>query len=183
MEPSPAIPQRLSPVQARRIGGLAFMGGAATQSVITVILLLSLLLLDWMGKSIRYPYFLDYLQHEGKLFNLTLGVTSSLVAYALLAWMAGRWAGVGILVRGRSYGGVGAIALLMPAFFATVVGLNVVSLYVQGNLFFGFEHFDRDVMRPGTVFFLILYLPGMLFGILAGLVTRQVGMRVLERSR
>jgi hypothetical protein len=95
--------------------------------------------------------------------------------YVLLAWLIGRWAGAAIVVKKRGFGWVGPLTMLLPAMVGNFVGLIFVALQEPSLM----ERFFRDPLEyfllPWMVGTALVFLAGIVVGVFAGLVVRQLG--------
>lgn len=172
---------------AGRIGRTSFFAAAFLQMAVMVFFFFSFMWLVYTFDLFQHRYdersFIEYLASDLKMDNIGIAFIAASITYIVMAGWSGRWAGRRIIIHRKPYGWIGLLTLLMPAIFATIIGVNAVSLYLEGNLFFQGKNFQNNVVEPGTLFFAMLYLPGIILGILGGLFTRQMGKRAEEKSQ
>lgn len=164
--------------RSRRIGGVVFLIGGALQMLVMAIMAVTLLWVEYeYGFSGRVHYedsYTEFMTANKSIVNLAIACSAAALAYVALGWPFGRIAGKLIVSKRVPYGLVGAFAYFVPAFLATIVGINAISLYLTNSLFFKWVDFEHDVLEPSGVFFLMLYLPGIVVGILSALFTHQI---------
>jgi hypothetical protein len=184
---TPATPNARPLTEAGRIGRLSFFAATTLQMLVMVFFFFSFMWLVYTFDMFQHRTdersFIEYLTSDLKMDNISIAFLAASITYIAMATWSGRWAGRRIIVHRKPYGWIGLLTLLMPAIFATIVGVNAVSLYLEGNLFFQGKDFENNVVEPGMLFFAMLYLPGIIVGILGGLFTRQMGRRAGERSK
>ena len=175
--------------KARRIGMSVFWVAAILQMLVSGLVVASLVgyrywefrkeemqdALPGMSEDQPAADFLRYGFAERflwKFLEIVPALCIAAVAYSLLcAWM-GRWAGKQIGIKGTRYGWVGLGATLFPSILSAI--LLVITFFVtDSDQSSDFQSFERDFVYPVLLFAGCFYVPGILFGIFAGLVSRQ----------
>ncbi|MEY3444635.1 MAG: hypothetical protein RLZZ519_2916 [Bacteroidota bacterium] len=161
---------------ARRYGGLAFLWmGLAQTTAITFFLAISLAFLFHNRLPMHLPMgtFEFWGQAMVELGPLLMAIGCGGLVLAISGLPFGRWAGKAIGIQKRSIAWVGFMAAVIPGILGSLVFV-LATLQLRPIYFSWSVHsFSADFLLPVFIFSFLFYIPGILTGVLAGLVIRQ----------
>lgn len=139
---------------------------------------------SWQARAHRSSYvyergFLNDVLRDDDSVDIAIASAAAALGLMAVNWLAGRWAGKAICIKGRAFGWVGFVTPMAGMVFSIAVGLlGIYLLDPNAARYLRWE----PLLIMGCLAMAFLGLPGGILGILGGLVLRQHGRRVRDAA-
>ncbi len=170
---------------ARRVGSRVFAAASAVQLLVFVLIYIHIACFQFFEQKGRGSLlqFFDFATHNHGMLLLQAFLLAC-AAFLVVASITGRWGGTAIVLSRKPFGWVGPFTYLPSAFVAGLVFAGAIILLDPSRLA-GFEAEsirEREFWTPALVFGLLVWIPSIVTGIIAGLIAVTLGQRALDEA-